>query len=65
MGALIHQLLTRGLVDALKGGRGLTPNDLVTICRFANRAAAVTVSRPGADPPWLSELEGQVTGTTV
>lgn len=65
MGALIHQLLTRGLVDALKGGRGLTPDDLVTICRFANRAAAVTVSRPGADPPWLSELEGQAAGTTV
>jgi fructokinase len=25
---------------------------------YAIRAAAVTVSRPGADPPWAHELEG-------
>jgi len=65
MGALIHQLLTRGLVPAAKEGPGLSPDDLVAICRFAHRAAAVTVSRPGADPPWLTELEGQTAGTTA
>ena len=65
MGGLIHQLLTRGLVDDVREGRGLTPNDLVTICRFANRAAAVTVSRHGADPPWLAELEGHAAVSTT
>ena len=56
MGALIQQLVTRELLDALKQGPGLSPEELVASCRFANRAAAVTVSRHGADPPWLDEL---------
>ena len=60
MGALIQQLLTRGLVEAVRDARGLAPNELVAICRFANRAAAVTVSRQGADPPWLGELQPEL-----
>jgi fructokinase len=56
MGALIHQLLTRGHIEALKEARDLPSEELSTICSFANRAAAVTVSRQGADPPWLEEL---------
>jgi fructokinase len=43
--------------DAL-GGRvtGLTAEEIEGVLRHAARAAAVTVSRPGADPPYRHEL---------
>jgi fructokinase len=43
--------------DAL-GGRvtGLMPDEIEGVLRHAARAAAVTVSRPGADPPYRHEL---------
>jgi fructokinase len=44
-------------LDAL-GGRltGLAPEEIEGVMRHAARAAAVTVSRPGADPPYRHEL---------
>ena len=44
-------------VDAL-GGRltGLTHQEIEAVLRHAARAAAVTVSRPGADPPYRHEM---------
>jgi fructokinase len=44
-------------LDAL-GGRliVLSKHDLEGVLRHAARAAAVTVSRPGADPPYRHEL---------
>lgn len=58
---------TAGLIDALvdRGIGGATATDtlaglgedaVVEAAGHAARAAAVTVSRPGADPPWRSEL---------
>ena len=55
-----------GLLTALwRAGRlskpaiaGLDEGTLRAALRFATRAAAITVSRPGADPPWAHELEG-------
>jgi fructokinase len=40
------------------GGRltGLTPADIEAALQFASRAAAITCSRAGADPPYLAEL---------
>ncbi len=35
----------------------LSPDDIADVLAHAARAAAVTVSRPGADPPYRSELE--------
>ena len=53
------------MLDALReldvfGGRltALGRSAIETVQRRAARAAAVTVSRPGADPPWAHELEG-------
>lgn len=55
---------TAGLLAALSKAKLLTKKKLASISQadleaalsFAARAAAVTVSRPGADPPWAHEL---------
>lgn len=56
MGALIHQLIRSDLTADVLSGGALWPEDLDLLGRSAARVAAITVSRPGADPPWLSEL---------
>ncbi|NTF00068.1 PfkB family carbohydrate kinase, partial [Agrobacterium tumefaciens] len=48
-----HGLLS---TDAL---RTAPTEALYEAVRYGNRAAAITVSRPGANPPWSSELEGR------
>ena len=63
-----------GLIDALweRGRLGAehrealgrsTAAEVVEVLEHAAKAAAVTVSRPGADPPWRHEL--QLTGTVL
>ena len=62
MGALIDSLVRGGYIDARARGRvreiGL--DALRDMIRFCARAAAVTVSRPGADPPTRAELDAPV-----
>jgi len=36
----------------------LDQESVIAALKFAVKAAAITVSRPGADPPWAHELEG-------
>jgi fructokinase len=35
----------------------LGEDDLTDVLSYAAKAAAITASRPGADPPWLREME--------
>jgi fructokinase len=55
--AMLDELGSRGLlgrgVDAI---RQMSREQIEAVLDFAARAAAVTVSRPGADPPYRSEL---------
>ena len=62
MAGLISALAARSLL----GGAGvqrwaaLSENDLVDIVTFALRAAAITVSRAGADLPTLADMKGVI-----
>ncbi|MFC7303904.1 carbohydrate kinase [Streptomyces monticola] len=51
--ALLHRLDTHG---ALTGSRALDGEQWRDVLAFAARAAAVTCSRPGAQPPYAAEL---------
>jgi fructokinase len=53
--AMLTRLAQRELLTKRAVSR-LSTDDLTDLLSFAARAAAITVSRPGADPPWLREL---------
>ncbi len=56
--ALVDGLWSRGVIGAAASLRlaALEPTDWRAVLHFAARAAAVTVGRPGADPPARSDL---------
>lgn len=55
VGALLHWLGAHGALGA-EAVRDLDRDAWQEVLSFAARAAAITVSRPGADPPWAGEL---------
>ncbi|MEQ6900038.1 carbohydrate kinase [Nocardioides sp. YIM 152588] len=58
MAALIDGLLARDLLGAAhrEGLRGIGESALGSVLARCANVAAITVSRPGADPPWEHEL---------
>jgi fructokinase len=52
---VLARLESRGRLTK-KEIRSLSEEELTDALAFAARAAAVTASRPGADPPWLREM---------
>ena len=56
--ATIDALWERGLLGADRRDalRSVPGGDVADVLAHAARAAAITVSRPGADPPYRSEL---------
>ena len=56
--AVLDALWARGRLGAAArpGLRELSPEEIAGVLAHAARAAAVTVSRPGADPPYRTEL---------
>jgi len=56
MGALIHSILNTALGHRLREGGPVDPVELAQVGAFAARVDAITVARPGANPPWLPEL---------
>lgn len=58
MAALLAGLMDRGFDGAARRPelRKISIGDLEAILAYAARAAAITVSRPGADPPYRNEL---------
>jgi len=57
MSALIFGLLSREKEGFSRDEKGFTPGVLEKIGRGAAAAAAITVQRPGANPPSLAELQ--------
>jgi len=56
MAGLLHGVLTHGYAQQVEGlGKNL--EDLAVILTQAAAISGVTISRAGANPPWLSELE--------
>jgi fructokinase len=61
MSGLIHVIGRRG-VNELREGMPLGQDELVDLGVFAAHVASITVSRRGANPPMLAEVQGEGNG---
>ena len=54
--AVLARLHAEGRLDK-RAVQSLSESDLADVLAYAAKAAAITASRPGADPPWLREMQ--------
>ncbi len=54
--AVLARLHADGRLDK-RSVQSLTESELTDLLSYAARAASITASRPGADPPWLREMQ--------
>jgi fructokinase len=54
--AVLARLETSGRLDK-RSVQSLSESDLSDVLTYAAKAASITASRPGADPPWLREMQ--------
>jgi fructokinase len=53
---VLARLETTGRLDK-RAVQSLSESELTDVLTYAAKAAAITASRPGADPPWLREMQ--------
>lgn len=56
-GAMLVALLEAGLLDRARL-EAISQDQLAAALAFATKAASITCSRPGADPPWRRDMQG-------
>ena len=54
--AVLARLNSGGKLDK-RAVKSLSESELTDVLAYAAKAAAITASRPGADPPWLREMQ--------
>ena len=58
MAAILTSLAESDLLSK-ESLKDLSGDQMESLLSFAGRAAEITCTRPGCDPPWREELEGE------
>lgn len=64
MSGLLHSILESSLAQSLRDGTELDSLEIEKVMKIASVCAGITVSRAGANPPTLEELNQFLTATS-